>query len=82
PISSGGKPRMPQDKPAYAAKPSEYSANSGYFLLCREYEDDANLSEFNLTISGILMAAGLIAIALFIYRCGVIIFIKMDNGKT
>ncbi|GAB6014033.1 MAG: hypothetical protein Lm2023SU_03820 [Serratia ureilytica] len=48
----------------------------------REYEDDANLSEFNLTISAILMAAGLIAIALFIYRCGVIIFIKMDNGKT
>jgi hypothetical protein len=82
PISSGGKPRMPQDKPAYAAKPSEYSANSGYFLVCREYDDDANLSEFNLPRSGILMAAGLIAIALFIYRCGVIIFIKMDNGKT
>ncbi|WP_308370162.1 hypothetical protein [Serratia marcescens] len=81
PISSGGKPIIPQDKPAFAAKPSEYSANSGYFLLRREYEYGANLSEFNLTIREILMTAGLIAIALLIYRCDVIIFIKRDNGK-
>ncbi|WP_148874876.1 hypothetical protein [Serratia marcescens] len=73
---------MSQDKPAYAVKPSEYSANSGYFLLRREYEDGANLSEFYLAIREILMMEGLIAIALFIYRCDVIIFIKMDNEKT
>ncbi|ANM76281.1 hypothetical protein A4U88_0182 [Serratia marcescens] len=29
---------MPQDKPAAATRPSEYSANSGYFPALSEYE--------------------------------------------
>ncbi|MCF1611432.1 hypothetical protein LQ759_16210 [Serratia marcescens] len=81
PISSGGKPRMPQDKPAAATRPSEYSANSAYFPALSEYEAMRIYLNFYAEISEVLKKRGLIAVALFIYRSGVIIIIKTDNGN-